>query len=125
MILKMEIKKYLIVVSIIITGLLFLGCSKAKASPEMDAFAKCLAAEGAKMYGAYWCPHCVDQKTLFEDSKELPYIECSLPNRGGVTEICKRDNIQTYPTWEFSDGERLTGLITLGKLSAKTGCELQ
>jgi len=29
---------------------------------EHDAFARCLTARGAKMYGAWWCPHCVEER---------------------------------------------------------------
>jgi len=32
---------------------------------KYDAFAKCLASKQAKMYGLYWCPHCIDQKEMF------------------------------------------------------------
>ena len=31
----------------------------------LDGFAQCLTAKGAQMYGAWWCPHCADQKELF------------------------------------------------------------
>ena len=31
----------------------------------LDSFAKCLSAKGVKMYGAWWCPHCKDQKESF------------------------------------------------------------
>ena len=30
-----------------------------------DGFAKCLATKQAKMYGLYWCPHCIEQKEMF------------------------------------------------------------
>jgi hypothetical protein len=94
-------------------------------SPETIAFAKCLTEKEAKMYGAYWCPHCQDQKKEFGDAwSEINYIECSLPGGRGVTEICEKSGIESYPTWEFAGGDRLTGKLSFGQLSANTGCEL-
>ena len=33
---------------------------------------------GARMYGAFWCSHCQEQKLAFgrEAQPDLPYIEC-------------------------------------------------
>src|ERR1700690_2691329 len=35
---------------------------------KYDAFAKCLSTKDAKMYGLYWCPHCIERKGEFGDS---------------------------------------------------------
>src|SRR3989344_3569664 len=35
---------------------------------KYDPFAQCLTDNGAKMFGAYWCPHCSDQKKMFGSS---------------------------------------------------------
>ncbi|HEY4504811.1 MAG TPA: hypothetical protein VJI73_03495, partial [Candidatus Paceibacterota bacterium] len=35
---------------------------------ELDAFANCLKDRGAIFYGAFWCPHCANQKKLFGKS---------------------------------------------------------
>jgi len=92
---------------------------------QYNEFAQCLADSGAKMYGAYWCPHCQDQKQQFGPSWDfVNYIECSLPNRGGQTDVCKQANIESYPTWEFADGSRQVGALTFQTLSQKTGCTL-
>ena len=91
---------------------------------KYDTFAQCINDSGAKFYGAYWCPHCNDQKALFgKSAKKLPYIECSLPNRGGQNALCNEINIESYPTWIFPDGSR-SNFLTLTQLSEKTGCEL-
>ncbi len=37
-----------------------------------DGFAKCMASKQVKMYGAYWCPHCVEQKEIF--GKSFRYV---------------------------------------------------
>ena len=92
---------------------------------KYDDFATCLTENDVKMFGAYWCPHCQDQKNLFGRSfKNVNYIECSLPNQGGQNELCNDEGIQSYPTWEFSDGERQVGVVSLEQLSAITGCSL-
>ena len=38
--------------------------------------------------------------------------------------ICQEKNIESYPTWEFNDGSRLDGEISLTQLAEKTGCPL-
>ncbi len=40
--------------------------------------AKQLEAAGAKMYGAFWCSHCYEQKQAFgrEAMQGFPYVEC-------------------------------------------------
>ena len=92
---------------------------------KYDDFARCVSDSGAKMYGAYWCTHCISQKKLFGSSfSKINYIECSLPNNAGQTEACKSAGIESYPTWEFEDGSREQGEISLNKLSQTTGCSL-
>jgi|TARA_Y100000310_G_scaffold343261_1_gene450036 glutaredoxin len=90
-----------------------------------DEFAKCLTENNVKIYGAYWCPHCKDQKELFGNSwKHVDYIECSLPNNAGQTAVCSQAGIQSYPMWEFSDGSRVLGYQTLEGLSQLSNCNL-
>ncbi len=90
-----------------------------------DTFATCLGEKGAKFYGAFWCPHCQDQKKLFgKSAKLLPYVECSTPDGQGSTAICQEKKIEGYPTWEFADGSRLNGEIALATLAEKTSCVL-
>lgn len=92
---------------------------------KFDTFAQCLDESGATFYGAFWCPRCQEQKELFGKSeKHLPYTECSTPNGQGQLQVCIDADIKGYPTWEFSDGERVTGVVPLEALFGKTGCEL-
>jgi hypothetical protein len=115
------------IIFIVILGLIVFWISSfATVTGNYNTFAECLTEKGAKMYGAYWCPHCLDQKGLFgsKSFKKVNYIECSLPNRAGQTEECNRAGIQSYPTWEFEGGERIGGVIQLTQLSEKTGCPL-
>jgi hypothetical protein len=92
---------------------------------EYDTLATCLTEKGAKFYGAFWCPHCRDQKKFFGNSaKLLPYVECSTPNASGQLQACIDKKIESYPTWEFADGSRLFGAISPEDLATKTSCPL-
>lgn len=92
---------------------------------KYDDFAQCLKDKGAVFYGAFWCPHCQNQKTMFgKSAKLLPYVECSTPDGKSQLQICKDNNIKGYPTWEFADGSRESGEVSLVKLEEKTGCPL-
>ena len=99
--------------------------TKARAEPSVfDDFAKCLTDNGVKMYGAFWCPHCNNQKEMFGNSwKFVNYIECSLPSRA-QNDLCKNAGIQAYPTWEFSDGNRIERELTFESLSKNSNCKL-
>lgn len=96
----------------------------AKAGP-LDAFAQCLGEKGAMFYGAFWCPHCRDQKALFErSSSQLPYTECSTPDGKSQIQECVDTGINSYPTWIFADGSRVEKVMSLEDLANKTGCVL-
>ena len=101
------------------------GSGDGNGSTNYDEFAQCITDSGAKMYGAYWCPHCNDQKDMFSSSWDyIDYIECSLPNKSGQTQICAEEGITGYPTWEFGDESRQSGKLPLDILSERTGCSL-
>jgi len=71
---------------------------------KYDQLATCLKDKGAVFYGAFWCPHCNDQKKEFGSAvKLLPYTECSKPNGEEQTQVCADKNILSYPTWIFSN----------------------
>lgn len=90
----------------------------------IEAFAKCLANTGVRMYGASWCPHCQNQKKLFGDSfSKIDYIECADPaNPNKQAQACTDAGITGYPTWIFADDQRLEGEATLQQLAEKSGC---
>lgn len=115
---------WLIIGALIVAGLG--GSVYMKYKPnELVGFTQCLADSGAKFYGAFWCPHCQEQKKLFGSSeKYLPYIECSTADGQQQLQICKDAGITGYPTWEFADGSRLSGEVALATLAEKTGCVL-
>lgn len=118
--------KTIIIVVLLIIGLAAVLWIKSSRQPgQLDAFAECLKENGAVFYGTFWCSHCQNQKALFgKSAKRLPYLECSTPDSRGQLAICKNKNIESYPTWEFKDGSRLNGEISLRQLAEKTGCPL-
>jgi uncharacterized membrane protein len=87
--------------------------------------AKHLTDVGAKMYGAYWCPHCYEQKQLLgkEAFDEVNYIECAPEGENPQPDVCKAAKIQSFPTWEFN-GKFEPGIKTpeeLAKMSNYQG----
>jgi hypothetical protein len=118
-----------IIIAVIVLAIGLIAASRAgyfeQDPTKYDAFAQCLGEKGAKFYGAFWCPHCQEQKRMFGKSADrLPYVECSLPDGKSRTQECIDKNIDGYPTWEFADGSRLTGERQLSELAEKTGCML-
>jgi len=92
---------------------------------RLEAFAQCLSARQAKMYGAYWCPHCADQKEMFGRSfRYVAYIECGIPGSRDEAKSCVDVGVKHFPTWQFGDGERREGTQLLQTLGEKTGCRL-
>jgi hypothetical protein len=91
---------------------------------KYDKFAKCLAAKHAKMYGLYWCPHCLDQKHMFGASfRYVPYVECALSQTQEAPE-CKAAGVDHFPAWQFAGEPAKPGVLSLEALSDKTGCSL-
>lgn len=87
---------------------------------DLVAFAKFLGSSSFTFYGADWCPHCRDQKALFQDGADfLPYVEVTNPDRT-LNQIGIDEQINSFPTWDFGDGqERFEGVMTLAALEAK------
>ena len=111
-----------IVIVVLIVSYLLLVTSPKGHYPN---FANCLTEHNVSMYGAFWCTHCADQKNLFGDSWNLvKYTECSTPDGKSKTQECKDAGIESYPTWQFGDGTRYVGPLTLEELSTRTGCAI-
>ncbi|MGD1917860.1 MAG: vitamin K epoxide reductase family protein [Pleurocapsa sp.] len=77
------------------------------------ALAKHLTDTGAKKYGAFWCPHCYEQKQLFGEEAfgEVNYLECDPQGKKPQREACLAAGIQSFPTWEI-DGKFYPGTKT-------------
>lgn len=88
---------------------------------DLVQFAKDLSTAGVKYFGAAWCSFCTQQAQLFEDGGEfLPFIEVTNPDQT-LNSVGTSENIEAFPTWEFPDGTRATGVQTLETLSQRSG----
>lgn len=110
-------------------GNVFFGVQTPSGEAETQ-LAEHLKAVGAKMYGAYWCPHCCEQKQLFGQTamKQLNYVECGVGGLNAQTEVCRQVapeiEKQTgekfgFPTWEIN-GKFYGGRKTLTELASLT-----
>ncbi|KAG7358403.1 vitamin K epoxide reductase family protein [Nitzschia inconspicua] len=66
--------------------------------------AQSLQSLDAKMYGAYWCSHCYDQKQILGKQafeSYVDYVECSKDGINSQTKLCKSKEVPGYPTWEI------------------------
>ena len=76
------------------------------------ALVEFLVANDVKFYGAYWCPHCQKQKSLFGAvaAAKLPYIECAKDGENSQRELCRTKGIKLFPTWvvkgKFYEGSK-------------------
>ncbi|KEF41527.1 MAG: hypothetical protein ER33_11015 [Cyanobium sp. CACIAM 14] len=75
---------------------------------------------GAMFYGAWWCPACFRQKSLFgqQAGDRLPYVECEKTDQD--RERCRAAGIKAYPTWVLGN-KRVEGVQTLEKLKRWSG----
>lgn len=97
-----------------------LGEAPTPSDPQQRALAEHLKRSGILFYGAWWCPACFRQKSLFgrEAGNQLPYVEC---DRGGaVNDRCQAADIRVYPTW-VKGNERLEGVQSLDSLKTWSG----
>ena len=115
---------WFLILALFIAGVVWL--IKAPSKPgQLDAFTSCVAESGDTFYGTFWCPHCQNQKAMFGASaKLLPYTECSTPDGRSQLLICTEADITSYPTWEFADGTRESGEVSLERLGELTSCPL-
>lgn len=70
------------------------------------------------MYGAFWCSHCIEQKTLFGPAaKDLPYVECDAKGVNARPDLCQKVGVKAFPTWVIGD-QRREGVVSLADLAA-------
>jgi hypothetical protein len=100
------------------------GAREAIASSE--AFGQCLTRNGATFYGASWCPVCKRQRGILGRAmSRVHYVECSVDGkRGRNTSECREAEVESYPTWVFADGSRVSGSLSLASLASRSGCSL-
>jgi hypothetical protein len=112
----------------VVVAILFVGAFAAgsyRKNHRYDAFAKCLASKQAKMYGLYWCPHCLDQKEMFGKAFQyVPYQECAIKGSREMAPGCKVAGAKQFPSWQFEGGPLREGVLSMEDLSGRTGCSL-
>ncbi|MEO0375364.1 MAG: vitamin K epoxide reductase family protein [Cyanobacteria bacterium P01_A01_bin.17] len=112
------------------TGEVVFSVKKESGEAEIE-LAKHLKSVGANMYGAYWCPHCYDQKKLFGVAalSEMPYVECSPDGKDSQPQVCQdlftKIEKETgekagFPTWDVN-GKYLFGSQSLEELAQASG----
>ncbi|MBR8831181.1 MAG: vitamin K epoxide reductase family protein [Chlorogloea purpurea SAG 13.99] len=94
--------------------------------PAEIALAKHLASKGIKEYGAFWCPHCYEQKQLFGKEavaiikEEKVYVECDPQGNAPDPKACSAAGIKGFPTWIIA-GAQHSGTQSLEKLAELSG----
>lgn len=95
----------------------------AQRSGRGGGVAGCLAQKGFVFYGTSWCPQCTRQRRSFgATASALPYVECSVNGTRDDTPQCRAKGIRSYPTWEFPDGRRQSGVLSVEALARLSGC---
>ena len=101
------------------------GLNKDDGSDQSPAsgLANHLTMIGAQMFGAYWCPHCQEQKKKFGDAfSAVDYVECDPGGEAPQTQHCLDSAIEAFPTWVINDEHHL-GVHSLEELARLSGYE--
>jgi hypothetical protein len=115
-----NLPKFLAIIS---TLLILAGCGEPPAPGKYADVAKCLTEKGVIMYGAYWCPHCANQKKVFGgDFQFVKYQECDPKGVGGDKAICVKAGVSSYPTWGFPGQGNLVGEQSVAALADLANC---
>ncbi|XP_051140551.1 thiol-disulfide oxidoreductase LTO1-like isoform X1 [Andrographis paniculata] len=96
-----------------------------ESSPLALSLARHLHSIGAKLYGAFWCSHCVDQKQMFghEAAKLLDYVECypdGVREGTKMAKVCSNVELKGFPSWEIN-GQVYSGRKQLAELARLSG----
>ena len=115
----------IILIVLVVFALLHTESEEAPKRAAQIELAQCVADSGSIFYGAFWCPHCAQQKSAFGiASKKLPYVECSTPDRSGQTEVCVDEEIRSFPTWKFPGGAVCTGFVSPEIVAHLSSCSI-
>lgn len=92
-----------------------------KDSAYIEKLAKFMTEKGMVLFGAYWCPHCNDQKKLFGDAiKYIDYVECDEKGPNANPDECIAQGIEGYPTWIYQ-GQKHSGYKSFAELAQIVG----
>ncbi len=108
------------------SGNVFFGVNTPSGEAETQ-LANHLKATGATMYGAYWCPHCCEQKQLFGQRamQDLNYVECAADGPNAQADVCRQVVSEVekqtgekfgFPTWKIN-GRYYSGRQPLAELA--------
>lgn len=111
--------------TVILTLLLLTACSSGPRAPGKYAdVARCLTEKGVVFYGAYWCPHCQEQKTDFgDDFQFITYQECDDSGPNGSRKACLDAGISSFPSWSFPGQGILIGRNPIFVVAKLANCE--
>jgi glutaredoxin len=92
-------------------------------TPQAVTLALALKKANAKVYTAYWCPHCHEQGELFgkEAFAIVAPVECAKDGKNSQVELCKATAKKVgedfgFPTWEIN-GKFYPGVQPLDRLA--------
>ncbi|CAB9515132.1 Vitamin K epoxide reductase family [Seminavis robusta] len=79
-----------------------------------------------RMYGAYFCDHCYDQKQAFgkEAFSIIPYVECTKDGKDSQLGLCLEKGIRSVPTWQIA-GKLYEGERSIDQLQKLVQAELE
>lgn len=102
------------------SGSAALGEALAPSNAGQLSLGEHLRQSGFLFYGAWWCPACFRQKSLFGEQagRALPYVECDRSDEG--RQRCDAAGIRAYPTW-VRGNERREGVQSLEELGRWSG----
>ena len=107
--------------AVVLSTIYLLTPARPAASDYATGLARHLSQSGVLMYGAYWCPHCRDQKAMFGPAASLlPYVECDPRGAHAQPDTCRAKGVRVYPTWDFH-GRLEEGVLTLDELAQRSG----
>lgn len=97
-----------------------IGEALAPSGPAQIGLGDHLRQQGYLFYGAWWCPACFRQKSLFgqQAGNRLPYVECDRSDEG--RQRCDTAGIRAYPTW-VKGAVRREGVLSLEELARWSG----
>ncbi|KAL7104085.1 hypothetical protein ACP275_08G222300 [Erythranthe tilingii] len=100
-----------------------------ESSPLALSLARHLNSIGAKLYGAFWCSHCVHQKQMFghDAAKLLDYVECypdGVKAGAQMAKACTEANLDGFPSWEIN-GQFFSGTKQFPELARLSGIKLE
>ncbi|KAG1656682.1 hypothetical protein FOA52_007252 [Chlamydomonas sp. UWO 241] len=93
-------------------------------SKRASSMVKTLNAAGAKMYGAFWCSHCFQQKQAFGKEAEKTwqgYVECypdGWHQGSPIAKACADASVRAFPSWVIND-RLVEGELSLDELEAE------